>query len=225
MRSLFNRSLGKKILMAVSGQIMVLFIILHVLGNSTMYSGSLNAYAAQLHSLPVILWIYRPLMLTLFLIHVVIGIQLYIENRASKPQSYAIRRSLSATFAGRTMIWTGLLIGAFIVYHLLHFTLQVTNPEISAKMNMDALGRPDVFRMVMLSFQKTVISCVYVFSMIALFLHLSHGIQSSLQTLGLNNDRTIPVMTRAGFFSALIIFLGYASIPIVIYIGLIGLKG
>jgi succinate dehydrogenase / fumarate reductase cytochrome b subunit len=222
MQTLLNSAVGKKLLMAVSGQVMILFIILHVIGNSTVYSDNLNAYAEQLHSLPVILWIYRPVMLLFFLIHVVVGIQLYIENRGSKPQAYAVHKSLRATVAGKTMIWTGLLIGAFLVYHLLHFTLQVTNPEISAKMNMDALGRPDVFKMVMLSFRKAFISFTYVFSMIALFLHLTHGFQSSLQTLGLNNDRTLPFITKAGFLSAFIIFLGYASIPIVIFIGLKG---
>lgn len=208
--------------MAVSGQVMILFIILHAIGNSTLYSDSLNAYAEQLHSLPVILWIYRPVMLAFFFLHVVVGIQLYLENRDAKPQAYAVRISQRTTLGGKTMIWTGLLIGVFLVYHLFHFTLQVTNPEISAKMNLDALGRPDVLKMVMLSFQKVLISLVYIFSMIALFLHLSHGIQSSLQTLGLNNDRTLPVIAKAGFLSAFLIFLGYASIPIVIFIGLKG---
>ena len=126
------------------------------------------------------------------------SIKNYLENRTANPKQYAVQKSLSTTVAGKTMIWTGLVIGIFLIYHLLHFTVQVTHPEISAKMNMDSLGRPDVFTMVVLSFQNIFIAVVYVIAMIALALHLTHGIQSSFQTLGLNNDRAQPVYDKGG---------------------------
>lgn len=207
-------SVGKKILMAVTGQVMILFIIAHALGNFTIYLGWLNAYAEHLHDLPPLVWIYRVTMLTLFSLHVIIGVQLYFENRAAKPQTYAVKKSLRATFASKNMIWTGLVIGLFLIYHLLHFTIQVWNPEISAKMNFDAIGRPDVYRMVVLSFQKFFISFIYILAMIALVLHLTHSIQSSFQTLGLNNDRIQPVITKAGAIAAYILFIGYISIGV-----------
>ncbi len=127
--------------MAVTGQVMVLFIIAHALGNSTIYFNWLNAYAEHLHDLPPLVWLYRIIMLTLFSVHVIIGIQLYLENRAAKPKAYAVQKRLSTTFAGKTMIWTGLLIASFLVYHLLHFTIQVINPEISAGANSDELQK------------------------------------------------------------------------------------
>lgn len=223
MQLLPRSSVGRKIFMAVTGQVMVLFIIAHALGNSTIYFNWLNAYAEHLHDLPPLVWLYRIIMLTLFSLHVIIGIQLYFENRAAKPKAYAVQKRLSTTFAGKTMIWTGLLIASFLVYHLLHFTIQVINPEISAGVHSDALGRPDVYRMVVMNFRNFFVSSVYIFAMIALVLHLTHGIQSSFQTLGLNNDSTQPVITKAGSFVAYILFIGYISIPIVILIGL--LKG
>jgi succinate dehydrogenase / fumarate reductase cytochrome b subunit len=219
-QSLMKNSVGKKIIMALTGQIMLLFVIIHMIGNATIYFSQLNAYAAQLHALSSLVWANRLVMLILFSLHVFIGINLYLENREAKPEPYAVKKSLRATFAGKTMIWTGLLIGVFVIYHLLHFTIQVTNPEISASMKSDELGRPDVFRMVVLSFQKFIISFIYIIAMSALLLHSTHGIQSSFQSVGLNNERTMPVIIKTGSILAYILFIGFVSIPIIIFIGL-----
>jgi succinate dehydrogenase / fumarate reductase cytochrome b subunit len=207
--------------MAVTGQLLLLFVIIHVIGNSAIYFGRLNAYAENLHALSLLVWTNRFVLLVLFSLHIVFGIQLYLENRTANPLDYAFKKNLKATFAGKNMIWTGSLIGVFVLYHLLHFTFQVTNPEISASMNSDELGRPDVFRMVVFSFQNFIISITYVISLIALLLHLTHGIQSSFQTLGLNNDRTQPVITKAGSIAAVVLFISSVSIPIVILIGIL----
>ncbi len=223
MQLLPKSPVGKKILMALTGQAMILFVVAHALGNSTIYLGRLNEYAERLRELPPLIWAYRTVMFTLFSAHVIVGVQLYLENRVAKPEPYAAKKSVCATFAGKTMLWTGLVIASFLAYHLLHFTVQVINPGLSAGANMDAAGRPDVFMMVVLNFRSVFTSSVYVFAMVALALHLSHGIQSSFQTLGLNNDRTRPVITRAGSLAAYVLFAGYVSIPIVILIGL--LKG
>lgn len=221
MQLLPKSPVGKKFLMALTGQVMLVFVILHVVGNSTIFFNRINAYAEQLHALPLLVWGNRLVMLILCSLHVVLGIQLYIENRTAKPQVYSVKKSLRATIAGRTMIWTGLVIGAFLVYHLLHFTFQVTNPEFSAVVNLDAEGRPDVFRMVVSSFRSFSISFAYVIAMTALMFHMIHGIQSSFQSIGLNNDRTMPVITRSGFIAAVILFLGYVSIPVVIVLGIL----
>jgi succinate dehydrogenase / fumarate reductase cytochrome b subunit len=223
--SFLKSMVGRKIVMAVSGLMMVLFVVAHLLGNTSIFAGpnGINAYASKLHELAPLVWTYRLIMVFLFSLHVFFGIQLTLENSRAKPEVYAVRKSLSATFAGKTMIWTGLIIGAFLVYHLLQFTIQVTNPGISAVRNFDPVGRPDVFHMVVFSFQKALISLIYVVALIALGFHLTHGIQSFFQTLGLNNDRTFPVITKSGTLTALIIFLGYVAIPIIIFVGI--LKG
>ena len=117
------------------------------------------------------------------------GITLTLENNAARPAPYAVKKNLRATFSGRTMIWTGLLIFVFLVYHLLHFTMRLTNPDISN--NIDALGRLDVFKMVVFSFKNFAIAGIYIVAMIILALHLSHGVQSFVQTFGLNSDKTI----------------------------------
>jgi len=107
------------------------------------------------------------------------------------------------------------------VYHLLHFTFQVTNPDISARSHLDALGRPDVFTMVVLSFQNFFVASVYMIAMCALGLHLSHSIQSLFQTIGLNGEKTFPAIRKGGTLVAIIIFIGFAAIPVVILAGLV----
>ena len=214
-------TVGRKLLMAATGQMMILFVIVHLLGNTTIYFSSLNSYAAAVHALPVLLWLVRLLMAAMLCLHVYSGIVVTLENRKAKPQSYAVTNHLSTTFAGRNMIWTGALIAAFLVYHLLHFTFQIIDPAVSAVRNPDLLGRPDVLMMVVRSFKDTGIAILYVTSVAGLLLHLSHGIQSSFQTYGLNNDRTLPTFIKVGTTAAVIVFLGYAAIPVAVVTGLL----
>jgi len=216
-------TVGRKLLMALTGQFMIIYVLAHVLGNSTIYSGAINAYAEGLRHWPfvIVLWSSRFLLLFSIILHACSGIIITLENRKAKPEAYAITSRLSATFAGRNMIWTGALIGAFLVYHLLHFTVQAIHPQFSASRHSDALGRPDVFMMVLRSFQQTGIVSFYILSVSGLLLHLSHGIQSSFQTWGLNNERSFPVITRGGLIAAVALFFGYAAIPVVIVMGVL----
>ncbi|GBD99632.1 succinate dehydrogenase/Fumarate reductase transmembrane subunit [bacterium BMS3Abin07] len=221
MKSLIKNAAGRKIFMAVTGQLMVLFIIIHVIGNSTIYFGVLNSYADHLHAVPFLLWVFRLVMLTVFLIHVLFGILLTLDNCSARPGSYAVRAYRQSTFASRNMIWTGLLICLFLFYHLLHFTFQIIRPEVSAGVNSDAMGRPDVFNMLVMNFQHFSVTLIYILAIVALVLHLSHGIQSSFQTLGLNNERTLPVITKGGSIVAYVLFFGYIAIPVMIFIGIL----
>jgi succinate dehydrogenase / fumarate reductase, cytochrome b subunit len=216
-------TVGRKILMAVSGFLLFLFLGVHLLGNSLVYFGEINAYGEKLHSLPVLVWASRIGMVILLAVHIFFGIKLTLENRAARPQAYAVKKELRATLAGRTMIWTGLAIALFMIYHLLHFTLHVTNPAISS--GVDALGRPDVFKMITLSFQNILISGAYIAALIALGLHIYHGAQSIVQTFGLNSDKTLPCVENAGRGIAILLFLGYVSIPFAIIAGLLSFKG
>jgi succinate dehydrogenase / fumarate reductase cytochrome b subunit len=209
-----SSSVGKKIMMAITGQILVIFIVFHIAGNSSIFFHKLNAYVAALYTLPVFIWGGRIVLVAAFVLHSWFGTVLKLENYAAKPWSYAVTSYRQATFEGRYQIWTGAVIAAFLVYHLLHFTFQVTNTGIAADTHPDALGRPDVFMMVVTSFRDFGISLLYVVSLVALGLHLLHGIQSSFQTWGLNNERTLPVIERTGFVASVVLFIWYVAIPV-----------
>ena len=222
MRFLTN-PVGKKLIMAVSGFSMIAFVLVHLLGNASIYYGpdGINAYAKALHSFPPLIWAFRVTMLILFSLHVFYGIQLSVENSAAKPEAYAIKKSLSSTFASRNMIWTGVVIAAFLFFHLLHFTFQVIYPEISAINHTDAVGRPDVFTMAVSSFQKPAIASIYLIAIAAVGFHVSHGIQSLFQTCGLNSDSTLPVMQKGSLAVAALFFAAYISIPLAVLVGLL----
>jgi len=217
---LLTNAVGRKVLMAATGVLMVLFVVVHLLGNSSIFVGpdGINAYAAKLHSLGPLVWIFRAVMLALLLVHVWFGITLTLENSAANPSKYAVSKKLKATFSSETMIWTGLVLLAFIVWHLLQFTVRVT-PDIVK--GVDAQGRYDVFTMVLNSFQHTWIALLYVAAMITLFLHLSHGIQSFFQTLGLSNDRTLPTYNALGKVISVIFLVGYCAVPVTILAGIL----
>ena len=215
--------IGKKIIMSVTGIILIKFLFIHLIGNSSIFLGpnGINLYAQSLHSLPPLVWGFRAVMLFIFLVHIYFAIKLTLENKEAKPVAYAIDKTLVATFSSKTMIWTGLIIFAFVIYHLLHFTIQITTPNFAASLNPDNLGRPDVFKMIVLSFQKGTISFVYAFALLALMLHLSHGIQSIFQTLGLNTQTLMPKIKIVGTVVALLILIGYLSIPTAILMGIV----
>ncbi len=215
---------GRKILMALSGQILTIFVIFHIAGNSTIFFHKLNAYVVGLYGLPVFVWGGRIVLIAAFILHLYYGTILKLENRASKPKTYAVTHYLRATVAGRNQIWTGIIIIVFLIYHLLQFTFQVTNPAISADRNLDTLGRPDVFMMVVRSFQNMGVSAAYVISLVVLGLHLLHGMQSSIQTWGLNNERTLPAFEKWGVRASLILLLWYISIPSAVLLGILRLK-
>jgi succinate dehydrogenase / fumarate reductase cytochrome b subunit len=217
---LLTSSIGRKILMAITGQAMVLFAVIHLLGNSSIFGwlpGGINAYAHHLHSLPSPIIIgFRLGLLVFVCVHIWFGIKLTIENRGGRPKQYAVKSTQKATFASENMIWTGVLLMAFILYHLAHFTLQIISPETAALSHPDSLGNPNVLGMVLAAFQNMFVTLIYAGAMLVLFLHLSHGIQSFFQTLGWSNDRVQPFLTKAGTLAALALFLGYAAVPLTI---------
>lgn len=217
---LFSDSIGRKAVVAVTGLFMVLFIITHLLGNSTIFAGpdGINAYAEKLRGLGPFVLVFRIFMAAMLVVHVIFAVLLTLENRTAKPGKYAVKKMLKTTFAGETMIWTGLLLLAFIVYHLLQFTLHIT-PDVV--LGNDAKNRSDVFTMVFTSFRVTPIALAYVAAMVTLFLHLSHGIQSIFQTFGLNNDKTMPQFSLLGKLLSALFLVGYSAIPVLILAGIL----
>ncbi len=216
---LIKSTVGRKILMAVTGLMLVGFVTVHLLGNLSVFAGpdGINAYAVKLHSLGALVWVFRLAMLAIFAVHITLGIQLSMENRTATPVNYSIKSRMKTTFSSESMLYTGLILLAFLIYHLFHFTVQITNPEISANtLPLDAMMRPDVYSMVVLSFQKVFISLVYIVGMLALFLHLTHGLSSFVQTFGLNNGPSLEKVTLGGKLVAVGFLVAYVAIPVLI---------
>lgn len=207
--------------MALSGLLLLGFVIGHVLGNLLVFAGpaALNGYADKLRQLGPWLWVARGGLLVTLVVHVWSAIVLAKENRAARPVGYRLLRMQETTFAARTMGWSGALIFLYLLYHLLHFTFRVAHPELSQM--TDAHGHPDVYAMVIMSFQRPLISLVYILSMGLLWFHLRHGIASAIQSLGLNTERTMPRWERFGRVASMAIFLGYVAIPLAVLAGLL----
>ncbi len=208
--------------MACSGLMLAGFVAVHLLGNTTLFAGSaaINAYAEQLHKLGPLLYVFRLGLLTAALVHICFGIWLTLQNRAAKPVGYVKKNVQSTTLAAETMIYSGLVLLAFIVFHLLHFTLRQVGLDPSL---FSSAGQVDVYQMVVLSFQQWSLTLPYVAGLAALFLHLSHGISSTFQTLGACNDRLLALLRRAGLLAALALLLGYLSIPLLTFFGFVTL--
>ena len=219
--SWLTSSIGKKTLMALSGLALLLFVVMHLLGNLLIFLGpdALNAYAKKLEGFGPWLWAVRGGLLVAVAVHIWTSVQLTLENRRARPQPYARYRTVKTTLAARTMLATGILLAIYLAYHLLHFTFRVTNPEISR--GVDALGRRDVYTMVVRSFQQVPITFIYVAGMAFVCLHLSHGVGSAFQTLGLTNERTLPALNWSSRLFALVMFFGYISIPFAVLLGFV----
>lgn len=218
--SLFTSTVGKKMLMAVSGLFMVLFVVMHLLGNFTIFAGSdwLNSYAQHLRDLALLVWVFRIFMISMLCLHVYFGIVLTLDNWSANPEKYAVKKRLRATFSGETMIWTGAALLAFLLVHLAQFTFRAT-PDVV--MGLDWKDRFDVFLMVISSLRIPLVAGFYILSMIVLFLHLNHGIQSIFQSLGWNNDRALPRFSAGGKLLSILFLLGYGAIPVLIIAGIL----
>ncbi|HVO32875.1 MAG TPA: succinate dehydrogenase cytochrome b subunit [Elusimicrobiota bacterium] len=221
--SYFRPSTGKKYVMAVSGFVLVLFVIGHLLGNLQVFLGqdTLNEYANFLQNLGEWLWIARIGLIFMLVVHVWTSVQLTLENRAARPVDYGSRRYIKANTASRTMIYSGLVIFSFLVYHLLQFTFLKVHPEWAHL--KDARGRHDVYSMVVRSFQEPAIAVSYVAAIFLLCFHLSHGLSSMFQSIGLQGGRIRRILDTWGPRVAWLIFAGYAAIPTAIVLHLVRL--
>jgi succinate dehydrogenase / fumarate reductase cytochrome b subunit len=209
-----------KIVMAVTGVILVLFLLGHMAGNLQMYSGpeKMNTYAHFLQGLGGMLWFIRAFLALCALLHIITSVRLKLLNLEARPVQYVMKKWVKASINSRTMLWTGSLIGLFLAYHLLHFTFRTTNPGVYM---LDATGKPDAWLMVYLSYKNPLISITYVAAMVLLWSHLSHAITSMLQTLGVNHERYNCAINGLGPVLATIIVAGFLSVPVGVLTGLI----
>ena len=209
-------------IVAMTGVILLLFVIGHLLGNLQIYLGPewINAYAQHLRDLGPLLWMIRAFLLASVILHIYFTILLAIENRRARPEAYRDRNYVKASWASRHMVISGLVVLAFIVYHLAHFTFRATDPRF-ALLNPDAQGRYDVYSMMVYGFQNVYVSGFYIVGLFLLTLHLAHGSSSLFQSLGFNNERLTPKLAIGGRLFAWLLFIGYVSIPIVVLLGFI----
>ncbi|HEX3662521.1 MAG TPA: succinate dehydrogenase cytochrome b subunit [Acidobacteriaceae bacterium] len=212
--SFWQSTNGKKAVMAVTGAILFLFIIGHLLGNLQVFDGRarLNAYGAFLHNLGELLWIARGGLLLAVGLHIWATVQLWSHNRKARPVDYKVKKSVASSYADRTMYWSGPIILAFVIFHLLEFTAGAIHPESQF---IDG----DVYHNVVAGFQVWWVSAWYIFSLILLGFHLRHGIWSMFQSLGLNHPRHTPVLKQAALWIAILITVGYISIPVSVLAG------
>lgn len=214
-----SSTVGTKFLVALSGSILVVFVIGHMLGNLQVYLGpeAINSYAAFLKSKPGLLWGARLGLLAMLITHIWGISRLSLRNQDARPQAYTLQKPVASTFSSRTMLPTGAILLAFVVYHLLHFTVGATHPQ---QFHLtDELGRHDVYSMMVLGFQQPLVSIAYIVAMAFLGLHLGHGIASIFHSMGWSRPKTAPMLELAGRVVALLLVIGNISIPIAALLG------
>jgi succinate dehydrogenase / fumarate reductase cytochrome b subunit len=227
-RTYLGSTVGHKILVAITGAALVGFVLFHMIGNLKMFSGpeSINKYAYFLkHDLGALIWVARGGLIALFLTHIGLALRLKARTSAARPVGYQVQRMAQASVPSKTMLGTGLVTLAFVVFHLAHYTFGwIHGTEVDGRVVnyldlRDDQGRHDVYKMVIAGFSTPWIAALYLFCQLLLFLHLSHGIASSLQTLGLHGKRFAPVARWLGYVVAGTIFVGNVAIVVAVWTG------
>jgi succinate dehydrogenase / fumarate reductase, cytochrome b subunit len=214
--SFWGSTNGKKVVMAVTGAIMFLFVIGHLAGNLQIFEGpaKLNAYGHFLHSIGELLWPVRIVLLLAVGLHITATVQLALLKKKARPVGYSRKEAIASSYASRTMYWSGPIVLAFVIFHLLQFTAGYIHPE-------SQFIEGDVYHNVVAGFQVWWVSVWYIFSVSLLGLHLRHGIWSMFQSLGFNHPRHTPILKSAAIVIAVVIVLGYISIPISVLLGIV----
>jgi succinate dehydrogenase / fumarate reductase cytochrome b subunit len=217
----YSTSVGKKIAMAITGFVLVAYVIVHMLGNLKVYQGAeaFNHYAEGLRTLGApffgreqLLWIARIILLVSAVVHIGSAFALVLRSRAARPIRYRQFDSLAFSYASRTMVWGGVILLAFVVYHLLHLTFGTAHPDFIAG---------NAYHNFVVGFQSWPVSVAYTIAMIALGLHLYHGVWSGLQTLGADGSWYDGVRRPAAAVIALAVVLGNISFPIAVLSGIV----
>jgi len=217
----YEAPIGKKAVMAVTGVMLFGYVIGHLLGNLQIYASDpnqINRYAAFLHNPTnaVPLWSIRAVLFAAVVLHIISAIQLWLQSKAARPISYAKKDDVPASYAARTMRWGGVIVGTFIIFHILHLTVGAVAP-----LREVAPNQPDVRYNVISGFQHPAISGFYILAMILLCMHLYHGLWSMFQSLGFSHPRYTPAIKKGAAIVAILIAVGNCSIPIAVLTGLL----
>ena len=210
----WQTTIGKKAVMAVTGAILGAFVLGHLAGNLQIFLGPdvFNAYARMLRNLPELLWPVRVVLLICVIAHIWSSLQLAVLKSEARPENYVKKRNTGSDYASRTMYWSGPIIAAFVIYHLMQFTFGVGGTPYNSR---DAYGN------VIEGFRVPLVSLFYILALALLCLHLRHGLWSLFQTLGFYHPRHTPRIHRLASLLALLIFFGFISIPIAVMLRLI----
>src|ERR1700758_2217937 len=218
----WDTMIGKKVVMAVTGVVLIGFVVAHMLGNLKIFSGpdEINAYSRFLREVGSpelaygqLLWLVRGVLLICVALHITAAVQLSRMSWAARPVEYNVKRNIETTFAARMMRWGGLLLVAFIIFHLLHLTVGAVGFRAGQFTHLA------VYQNVTAAFKVWPVALFYIVAMGALCLHLYHGIWSMLQTLGWStarNQRKLQIASRA---IAIVVFLGFSSVPVSVWAG------
>lgn len=224
-RTFLGSTIGAKMLVGLTGLGLVGFLFVHMAGNLQVFLGpeAINKYAYALKEQPLLLWPARLGLLAMFLTHVGLALHLNAKNCAGRPVKYEFERTVQASWASRHMLLTGSLVLAFLVYHLLHFTLGVTHAAHFAA--VDAQGRHDVYAMIVRGFQDPRLAGAYMACMALLAVHLSHGLGSLWRSFGVTHAAFIDLARKASIGLAVLLALGFSAVPLGVLSGLITLPG
>jgi succinate dehydrogenase / fumarate reductase, cytochrome b subunit len=221
-RKLITSSIGLKAIMAMTGLMLVGFVAFHLQGNLNIYRGpdAMNSYAATMQGLGPLLWIGRFGLISVFSLHILVAFKLAARNRSARPVSYAKKVPIEASLASRTMVLSGCVILFFLLYHLAHFTFLWIG-DIGHF--VDDQGRHDAYRMIVLGFMNPISSILYIIGNLFLGLHLSHGIQSAFQSLGLRERKYAPLLEKGSRVIGWSLAAGNISMPIAVLFGFVTL--
>ncbi|HMS82915.1 MAG TPA: succinate dehydrogenase cytochrome b subunit [Nitrospira sp.] len=217
----FQSSVGKKMVIALTGLGLVAYVVFHMLGNLQLFEGpqALNKYAAFLRDIPILLWTVRIGLLSLVVVHIGLAIQLSMRNRRARSVEYTIHRYRQASIASRTMTISGIVLLVFVGFHLLHLTAGVIDLGFSER--LDSEGHRDVYGKVVHAFQNPFIVIIYLAGQLGLGLHLSHAISSSLQTMGLERAALNRLLQGLGVAIGLLVVLGNIAIILGVFLGIV----
>ena len=221
---IFKSSLGKKYIMAVTGFVLFGFVVGHLVGNLQVFLGpeAINRYGHFLQSNPELIWPARVVLLLMVALHIWSAVKLSVENKAARPIGYGEYNPVGSGYASRTMLMSGVIIFVFVVYHLLHFTVQAQYVNLTGQNFVDFVDpakRHDIFKMMVVGFSNVWVSGFYVLGMALLCLHLSHGVSSMFQSIGWKNQVYGPFLDKLARIVGVLIFVGYSSIPVAILLG------
>ena len=217
----WNSSIGKKLIVALTGLVLVGFLVGHLTGNLLIYVGreAMNDYAEFLHHMlhGAGVWMARVVLLVCFAAHIIATVCLTRQNRASRDNRYQFGATVQASRSSRIMIWSGLTILAFVIFHLLHYTVRVSY-DAANFIDTNAAGeeRFDVYKMMIVGFSYIPSSLFYIIAIVLLCSHLGHGVASIFQTLGLRTHRNSKLIGCGSQIFAWVICAGFISIPLAV---------